>query len=53
MIDDPEKLVMILRMGKKMRDLQKEYFKTREQTTLIASKKAEREFDAVMAEALT
>lgn len=35
--------------GKRMRDLQRAYFKNRDRSVLIASKKAEREFDAMLA----
>ena len=40
-----------LEKGRRMRALQKEYFKTRSQTALMESKKAEAEFDEALEDA--
>lgn len=38
--------------GRRMRDLQREYFKTRDRGVLIASKEAEKAFDTMLAQIL-
>jgi hypothetical protein len=52
MTDDPEKLVMVLRMAVRMRDLQKQYMETRHHVVLETARKAALEFDAAAREAL-
>ena len=49
----PEQLLARLaRLGQRMRDLQKAYFRHRLQEDLKASKAAEREFDSLVADIL-
>ena len=50
--EEVEKVVLeALVKGRLMRELQKEYFKTRSQTALMESKKAEAEFDEALEDA--
>lgn len=52
MVDEKEKLRLVIKLGVDMRAKQKEYFKTRDHSVLIASKQIEAQFDAAAAEAL-
>lgn len=45
-----ERLEELVRAGLLMRQLQRDYFRTRERTTLIASKEAERAFDLLLSD---
>lgn len=52
MKEEVEKVVLAaLEKGRRMRELQKEYFKTRAQMALTASKMAERAFDEALEDA--
>lgn len=45
-------LVRMVDVGRRMRELQRDYFRTRSRETLIESKAAEKEFDQLLQEAL-
>lgn len=49
-VDDTDLLIDIARITKRVRELQKEFFKSRSRDTLAESKRAERDLDRLIAQ---